>query len=156
MTLADGLTIIVSALALAFSIYNYIEARRSKKPQINVSFTSGVLIDRNSPQEDNVEYLGIDVRNPGQTKVNIRSITLRSKFGNAFPVQFIDNYEVPFLLSPGESKNLMIPKIALTNTLYRQYKAKQLRVRILARDALDNQYYSNALTLKYKKGVETP
>lgn len=139
----------VATVGLGLSVYNTIQARRDKRPALQVKVSFGFLVYGPELSDQKIFFEVGNAWNQSITLASL-SIPLPDKQTMAFFRLDGDN-QMPVVVSPGMSTRYWLDA--------RQVEAETIKAgipphstfRVMARDALGNEYLSNKVSFKPKK-----
>ena len=149
LTIEPIVTSTIAILGLGLSIYNTMQARRDKRPQLRVRVTFGFLTF--GPQLSD-EKIFFDVGNPWNQSITVVSllIPLPDKRSIAF-LELEGQNQMPVTLAPGISTQFWFNLDQLAAETFKAGINRHRKFRVMARDALGNEYLSNPVSLKPTK-----
>ncbi len=148
-TIQEIVTPAVAAIGLGLSVYNTIQARRDKRPKLKVHVSFGMLVF--GPQTSDQKII-FEVANGWERPVTLASICipLPNKRTMAF-FQLEGEKQMPVALTPGMSTKFWMNSDELEAETIKAGIGKHGKFRVMARDALGNEYLSNNISFKPMK-----
>src|ERR1700691_870275 len=133
-----------AAIGLGLSIYNTIQARRDKRPKLRIHVSFGFL--SHGPELSDQKIL-FEVGNARDQSITLASmcIPLSGKRSMAF-LQLDGERTMPVLLTPGTSTRFWLNSNELEAETIRAGIRRHQKFRVMARDALGNEYLSNSIS----------
>ena len=148
-TVLEIVTPAVAAIGLGLSIYNTIQARRDKRPKLRIHVSFGFLTY--GPELSDQKIL-FEVGNAWDQPVTVASmcIPLQGKRSMAF-LQLEGERQMPVVLTPGMSTRFWLNSDQLEAETIKAGIGRHEKFRVMARDALGNEYLSNSISFKPMK-----
>jgi hypothetical protein len=139
-------TVVVAAFGLILSIYNTIQARRDKRPRLRVHVSFGFFTFGSQLGDQKIIF---NVGNPWhQTITLVRMfIPLPSKGSLAF-FHLDGDSQMPVALAPGMSTRFWLNSDELEADIIKAGIGRNKKFRVMAGDALGNEYLSNKVSFK--------
>jgi hypothetical protein len=139
-------TVVVAALGLVLSIYNTIQARRDKRPRLRVHVSFGFFAFGSQLGDQKIVF---NVGNPWHQTITLvrMCIPLTGKGSLAFFHLEGDN-QMPVVLTPGMSTRFWLNSDELEADTIKAGIGHHKKFRVMAGDALGNEYLSNKVSFK--------
>lgn len=139
----------VAAIGLGLSIYNTIQARRDKRPKLRIHVSFGFLTYGPRLSDQKIFF---EVGNAWDQSVTLASmcIPLPAKRSMAF-FQLDGERQMPVVLTPGMSTRFWLNSDELEAETIKAGIGRHEEFRVMARDALGNEYLSNSVSFKPMK-----
>jgi hypothetical protein len=148
-TAQELVTPAVAAIGLGLSIYNTVQARRDRRPKLRIRVSFGFLTD--GPELSDQKIL-FEVGNAWNQSVTLASmcIPLPGKRSLTF-FQLDGERQMPVVLTPGISTRFWLNSDQLEAETIKAGVGRHEKFRVMARDALGNEYLSNSTSFKPMK-----
>ena len=138
-----------AAIGLGPSIYNTIQARRDKRPKLRIHVSFGFLSHGPELSDQKILFEAGNARDQSITLASM-CIPLSGKRSMAF-LQLDGERPMPVLLTPGTSTRFWLNSNELEAETIRAGIRCHQKFRVMARDALGNEYLSNSISFKPMK-----
>jgi hypothetical protein len=138
-----------AAIGLGLSIYNTIQARRDKRPKLRIHVSFGFLSHGPELSDQKILFEAGNARDQSITLASM-CIPLSGKRSMAF-LQLDGERPMPVLLTPGTSTRFWLNSNELEAETIRAGIRCHQKFRVMARDALGNEYLSNSISFKPMK-----
>ena len=138
-----------AAIGLGLSIYNTIQARRDKRPKLRIHVSFGFLSHGPELSDQKILFEAGNARDQSITLASM-CIPLSGKRSMAF-LQLDGERPMPVLLTPGTSTRFWLNSNELEAETIRAGIRRHQKFRVMARDALGNEYLSNSISFKPMK-----
>jgi hypothetical protein len=145
-TVQEIVTSAVAAIGLGLSIYNTIQARRDKRPKLRIHVSFGFLTYGPRLSDQKIFF---EIGNAWDQSVTLASmcIPLPGKRSMAF-FQLDGERPMPVVLTPGMSTRFWLNSDELEAETIKAGIGRHEEFRVMARDALGNEYLSNSVSFK--------
>jgi hypothetical protein len=145
-TVQEIATSTAAAIGLALSIYNTIQARRDKRPKLQVRVSFGAIAY--GPELSN-QKIFFEVGNPWDKPITLSSmsIPLPGKRSMAF-LHLEGENEMPVLLTPGMSTRFWLNANELEAETIKAGIGYHGSFQVMARDGLGNEHLSKIVSFK--------
>ena len=138
-----------AAIGLGLSIYNTIQARRDKRPKLRIHVSFGFLSHGPELSDQKILFEAGNARDQSITLASM-CIPLSGKRSMAF-LQLDGERPMTVLLTPGTSTRFWLNSNELEAETIRAGIRCHQKFRVMARDALGNEYLSNSISFKPMK-----
>lgn len=146
LKLTEVITAIVAAYGALLATYNVIALRREKKPQIEITLSSGVRFDTSGQPSKPMLFLKAANRGDRVVTLNSHGVRLPDKTTLYTPVP-ISDVSFPFELQKDKSCTVYIPLEELERDLRNSGYENQVKLVGIYADMVGRKYRSKRLTL---------
>lgn len=145
-SIQEIITPTVAVLGFGLSIYNTIQARRDKRPKLRVNVAFGFLASGPNLSDQKILF---EIGNGWNQPVTLSSLSLPLGGKRSMAFLHLDGENpLPVVLTPGQSTRFWMNSDALESETLRAGLRRHESFRIMARDALGNEYLSNKVSFK--------
>lgn len=146
LTTPEVVTAVVAVIGLVLSVYNTVQARRDKRPKLKVRAYFGFVGLGPAVSDYKIFF---DVGNGWNQTITLISICIPfpDKRSMAFP-SLEGTQHMPVALSPGSSTLFWHSSDNLEGQMVKEGIGPHEKFRVMARDALGNEYLSNSVSFK--------
>jgi hypothetical protein len=145
----EFLTPVMAVAGLGLSIYNTVQARRDKHPRLKVHVSFGFLVYGPELSDQKIFF---EVGNPWTQTVTVSSLVIPLPDRRTIVFPHLEGAQpMPVALNPGGSTRFGLNSDQLEADTIRAGIGPHEKFRVMARDAIGNEYLSNAVSFKPMK-----
>jgi len=148
-TIQEIVTSAVAATGLGLSIYNTVQARRDKHPKLRVHVSFGFLTFGPELSDQKIFF---EVGNPWNRTITLARMYVPLLDKRSVALFRLDGeHQMPVALTPGMSTRFWLNSDQFKAEIIKAGIGQEEKFRVMACDALQNEYRSNAVSFKPMK-----